>query len=631
MDLSDEEKEALCDEQDSVFSERGMLIVIFTVSLAAFLQGHVQSSINGASLYRERLDLLCYPNGTTVDVINDLRTISTNATSVVHPMAPTRCDWELGATNATPFLAAAVLGCWLALPISDRFGRKGSMVVAAVLVLVSSLLSAIVPVISMSAPKWTILLGIRIINGIGMGIKAVNTPILASETAIGYWRGTSILAWQLWVAFGIFVGFAFNILFSFVKSRDFSLALILGAPILPSIMLLFALWICPESPRWYMRQGPNYNPQKAYNILKSLRKCELIALRDIYLLHKSIEQEHSQNKRQSTAEFAKSMRTEKYQGLGEFCKQYSQLFSVMRLRNALISCSIVALAQQLCGVNILAFYSGTFFVQILSNGVKEIDDVTKLAMYFSIGFGAVNFIFGIPAFRTIDTIGRRKWLNITLIPMALLMAAASLSFFPIMENLDSNHTTAALVAVFLYLHTAVYSPGLGPIPFTLAAESFPLAHREVGCAFAVSVNLFCAGILSICFPGINASFSSPGCLGAFAGFNLLAFVLVFLFVEETRLVSLEDLDFVYAVPKSTFTQFQVFAYLPWLMRRYVHYPFYRYIMRQPEQVDHCGDPEGLVPCGPPQPPQLYFKEVENGSLNTTKPEELRLDSDDDRA
>lgn len=110
----------------------------------------------------------------------------------------------------------------------------------------------------------------------------------------------------------------------------------------------------------------------------------------------------------------------------------------------------------------------------------------------------------------------------------------------------------------------------------------------------------------------------------------MAFVLVFLFVEETRLVSLEDLDFVYAVPKSTFTRFQVFDYLPWLMRRYVHYPFYRYIMRQPEQVNYCGDTEGLVPCGPPQPPQLYFKEVENGSLNTTKPEELRLDSDDDR-
>lgn len=33
---------------------------------------------------------------------------------------------------------------------------------------------------------------------LGMGVKAVSTPILASETAVGFWRGTTILAWQLW-------------------------------------------------------------------------------------------------------------------------------------------------------------------------------------------------------------------------------------------------------------------------------------------------------------------------------------------------------------------------------------------------------------------------------------------------
>lgn len=32
----------------------------------------------------------------------------------------------------------------------------------------------------------------------GMGIKAVSTPILAGETAVGFWRGSAILAWQLW-------------------------------------------------------------------------------------------------------------------------------------------------------------------------------------------------------------------------------------------------------------------------------------------------------------------------------------------------------------------------------------------------------------------------------------------------
>lgn len=38
---------------------------------------------------------------------------------------------------------------------------------------------------------WKTLVGLRLVNGIGMGIKAVSTPILASETAIGYWRGSS--------------------------------------------------------------------------------------------------------------------------------------------------------------------------------------------------------------------------------------------------------------------------------------------------------------------------------------------------------------------------------------------------------------------------------------------------------
>ncbi|KAH6877199.1 hypothetical protein B0T10DRAFT_610163 [Thelonectria olida] len=620
VDLSDEEKEALCEEQDSVFSERGMLIIVFTVSLAAFLQGHVQSSINGASLYSDILDLCQIDTQDAKDV------------DLAKAADPRWCDWALGATNATPFFAAAALGCWLAFPISDRFGRKGSMVVAAVLVLLSSLASAIIPVISMPVAKWKILLVIRIVNGIGMGIKAVNTSILASETAIGYWRGTSILAWQLWVAFGIFVGFAFNAWFSIANNRNFALALILGAPIIASIILLLALIVCPESPRWYMRRGPNYNPQNAYTILKSLRKCELIAMRDIYLLHKSIEQEYlqAQGEQLSTRDFARYMRVDKYNSFSNFFQQYRELFSRLRLRNALISSSIVALAQQLCGINILAFYSGTLFVQILSGG-HDRDQITRLAMYFSIGFGAINFIFGIPAFRTIDTIGRRKRLTITLVLMALLMAAASLSFLPVIHDKASSHTTAALAAVFLYLHAALYSSGLGPIPFTLAAESFPLAHREVGCAFAISVNFFFAGILSMCFPGINAAFSPAGSLGAFAGFNLLAFVLVFLFVEETRLVSLKDLDFVYAVPKSKFWRFQVFEYLPWLLKRYITYPFYLYVLCKPTHLADLTDPEGLTSRGPPLPPQLYVKRVEEDPPKTGESSESKLDSDDDCA
>ncbi|KAK6220767.1 hypothetical protein LQW54_001959 [Pestalotiopsis sp. IQ-011] len=197
--LEDSEKDALKKELESAMPEPGMVLVILAVSLAAFLQGHVQTSINGASLYRSNIGLPVSSDETAFGITSDANSLGTwMDRKVLRPSQPTQNDWYLGITNATPFFSAALLGCWLALPFSDRFGRRGSMIVAAFLVMVTSVLLAIVPVIGTSKPQWQIILGIRIVNGIGMGIKAVNTPILSSETAVGYWRGTSILAWQLW-------------------------------------------------------------------------------------------------------------------------------------------------------------------------------------------------------------------------------------------------------------------------------------------------------------------------------------------------------------------------------------------------------------------------------------------------
>ncbi|KAK6079389.1 polyol transporter 2-like protein 2 [Seiridium cupressi] len=443
VELDGKEKQALVAEYESAMPERGMLVVILAVSLAAFLQGHVQTSINGASLYREAIGL---PSDSSTSTPSSLTTSGSDNSdfqishSILYPSQPSENDWYLGVTNAAPFFGAALLGCWMALPFSDRFGRRGSMIVAASVVMVTSVLLAIVPVIGTTTPKWQILLAIRIINGIGMGIKAVNTPVLASETAVGYWRGTSILAWQLWA-----------------NDENVALALILGAPVVPSIVLLCVLAVCPESPRYYLRRGPKYSPEKAYSIIKTLRRCELIAMRDIYLLHKSIQQEVElqYNKRMSLKEFVAFMRPKKYGVFRDFTKQLRELFVKRRNRNPLISSSIAALAQQLCGINILAFYSGTFF-NIFANDKST-------AMYFSIGFGFLNFSFALPAIRRIDTMGRRKWLLITLPLMALMLAAAALSFLTLYNTsiTEAPKVTCALVVLFLYLHAIFYSPGLG--------------------------------------------------------------------------------------------------------------------------------------------------------------------------
>ncbi|CAJ2504792.1 Uu.00g121860.m01.CDS01 [Anthostomella pinea] len=537
VQLTPEEKSALKAERDELFSQRNMIPVILTVSLAAFLQGFVQSLINGASLFASEFGL---PNVTAAHTGMHDRNFS--------PRRPTGDDWRLGAANASPYLFAAFVGCWVSLPINDRVGRRGAMAVAACLIFASSLGAV-------WCDKWYKLFIVRFFNGVGMGVKAVSTPILASETAIGYWRGSSILAWQLWVAFGIMMGFAFNLIFYTANNHKLSLQLILGAPMVPCIFLLVGLWFCPESPRYYMRRrSRSFNPSKAYHVLLKLRKTELQALRDIYLVYKSVQQEY-------TGEFD-------FANQGDYVPR--GLLAHMRLYVSRTSFSLQLCLYELkltpqpsCDtnvsiVNIFAFYSGPLF-----NGVLQKNDALH-PMLYSLGYGAVNFVFGLPAIRTIDTLGRRKWLVLTLPAMCLFMAAAALS-----SLLGDPQIRGGIIALFVFLFAAAYSPGMGPIPFTLASESFPLSHREIGCAFAIAVNLLFAGILSISFPSIYAALKDGGTFGIFSGLNFLAFILVLLLVEETKRRSLEDLDLVFAVRKTVFIKHQVTKYVPWFVGHYL--------------------------------------------------------------
>lgn len=126
-----------------------------------------------------------------------------------------------------------------------------------------------------------------------------------------------------------------------------------------------------------------------------------------------------------------------------------------------------------------------------------------------------------------------------------------------------------LVALFVYIFAAFYSPGEGPVPFTYSAEVFPLSHREVGMAWAVATCLFWAAVLTVSFPAILASMGVVGACGLYAGFNVVAFVMIFLFVPETKQRTLEELDYVFAVPVRTFIKYQIKEFLPWWIQRYV--------------------------------------------------------------
>jgi MFS family permease len=211
----------------------------------------------------------------------------------------------------------------------------------------------------------------------------------------------------------------------------------------------------------------------------------------------------------------------------------------------------------MCGINIIAFYSSTVFVE------AGTDDYT--ALLASLGFGLVNFFFAFPALWTIDTFGRRSLLLFTFPNMAWSLLGAGLA--TLIPGTGGAHL--GVVAFFIYVFCAFYSPGEGPVPFAYSAEVFPLSHREVGMGFAVATCLFWASVLSITFPRILSSLGVLGAFCLYAGFNVVAFVMIFFTVPETKQRTLEELDYIFAVPTRVFMKYQLTKALPYWCKRWL--------------------------------------------------------------
>lgn len=366
------------------------------------------------------------------------------------------------------------------------------------------------------------------------------------------------MSWQMWTAFGIFLGFCANL--AVYNVGDIAWRLQIGSAFIPAVPLVLGIYFCPESPRWYIKKNMY---KKAFRSLQRLRFNDVQAARDLYYIHAQLEVE---------ADIV---------GKSNYVSRFAELFTIPRVRRATLASFVVMIAQQMCGINIIAFFSSTVFRQA---GASE-----EKALIASFGFGLVNFVFAWPAIWTIDTFGRRTLLLFTFPQMAWTLLAAGFCFYiP-----ESSTAHLGLIAMFIYLFAAFYSPGEGPVPFTYSAEVFPLSHREVGMGWAVATCLFWAAVLSISFPRILATFTPTGAFGFYAALNVAAFVLIFFFVPETKQRTLEELDYIFAVPTKTFMKYQTTKALPYWIRRWIKWdknatlePLYQFELGvKPEEVE----------------------------------------------
>ncbi|KAI1906475.1 hypothetical protein LOZ61_006660 [Ophidiomyces ophidiicola] len=422
-----------------------------------------------------------------------------------------RSTWLSGLTNSAPYLCCALVGCWLTVPFNHMFGRRGT-------IFITCCFSAITCFWQGFVGSWWHMFIARFALGFGIGPKSATVPIYAAETTPPAIRGALVMQWQMWTAFGIMLGYASDLIFFKVPDTPHVVGLgwrlMMGSAMFPAILVCCVIFLCPESPRWYISKGAHY---KAYRSMCRLRFNKIQAARDLFYMHTLLEAESRMK-------------------LGQ--PKIVELVTVPRNRRAMLASEIVMFMQQFCGVNVIAYYSSEVF---LDAGFSQIS-----ALSASLGFGMINWLFAIPAIYTIDTFGRRNLLLVTVPLMGVFLLLTGFSFWIPADTLPGARV--GCVALGMYLFGVVYSPGQGPVPFTYSAEAYPLYVRAYGMALATATTWFFNWLLAITWPSLLRAFSPQGAFGWYAAWNMVGFVLILLFLPETKGKTLEELDQVFSVP-----------------------------------------------------------------------------------
>ncbi|CDR42842.1 CYFA0S10e02938g1_1 [Cyberlindnera fabianii] len=495
--LSDEEKAAILREKTHPWDIPAKLWqIVLSVSLCAATQGADESVINGA--------LLFYPAYMGIGDGDD------------------RSRWLEGLVNGAPYLFCAFIGTFITDPANKRFGRKWVIFWSCVVSCVTCFWQGFVD------KHWFHLFIARgCLGGFGLGPKSATVPVYSSEAAPASIRGALTMLWQYFTAMGIALGYVFCLAFYNVGHHGIggglNWRLMLGSAMLPAFFAAFQIPFCPESPRWLMGKG-RYSD--AWDSLRSIRRHDITAARDLFYQYVLLQEEEGMD--------VPTM------------QRLKELFTVRRNRNASIGAFIVTFMQQFCGINVIAYYSSSIFV---NSGFAKLN-----ALGASLGFGMLNTVFALPAFFTIDKYGRRFLLLVTFPLMGLFLLMTGFSFW-IDEETNKTGRVGAIV-LGIYLFTVFYSFGSGVVTFPYTAECFPLYVRTLGTSLAIGNLWFWNFILAITWPSLLDAFKPQGAFGWYAAWNFIGFFLVLWFLPETKALTLEELDEVFDVPALQHARYQ---------------------------------------------------------------------------
>ncbi|TVQ66450.1 MAG: MFS transporter [Balneolaceae bacterium] len=467
--------------------------------------------------------------------------------------------WAVGSLTLTATLAMLLAG-----PLSDRFGRRAILKVAAVLFGVSAIASAL-------APTFAILVIARMIGGLGVGASLIVAPMFIAEISPPKMRGKMVSINQLNIVIGISAAFFTNYLILRWGQSDMAWAQalmlgehswrwMLGLETLPAVIYFIGLFFVPQSPRWQIRAGMVDEARMTMNRLYG----EEEAGQQITDVIKGLEADKDKEK-----------------------VSVREIFQPA-LRFVLIIGVALAILQQITGINAVFFYAPVIFEQ---SGIG-----TDASFMQAILVGLTNLVFTILAIMFIDRLGRKPLLIFGMTGIAVMMLLLSYGFHSAtyqltpesIEILDESidrvalednmsgitypndivfkqalaetigqeaaiEHEAAIITAAIDLNptlillailgfVASFAISIGPVMWVMFSELFPLRVRGIAISFAGFINSGVSFLVQLVFPWELANLGNSITFLIYGLFAIAGLIFVWRVVPETKNKTLEELE-----------------------------------------------------------------------------------------
>jgi sugar porter (SP) family MFS transporter len=403
-------------------------------------------------------------------------------------------------------LIGCLAGALISGGLSDRYGRKKLLLLAAVLFAASAVGTG-------AANSFDAFVVWRIVGGVAIGLASNLSPMYIAEIAPAASRGRLVSLNQFTIVVGVLLAQLVNLwvasqlptamawlpegdkeaLHAWNLSRGWRW--MFGIEVVPAILFLLGMLLVPESPRWLVKKG---RTEEAERILARIGGPGY-AHRVLGTIEDTVE-------------------------IGGRVP-FRELLEPKMLRILLLGIGL-AVFQQWCGINVIFNYAG----EIFRAAGYSIDQTLQNIAWT----GSVNLVFTLVAMAVVDKLGRRPLMLAGAAGLAVVYVLVGLCYFK--GLLGASVLGLVLAAI------ACYAATLAPVTWVVISEIFPNRIRGAAMSTAVFFLWLACFILTYTFPIMNEKFGAANTFWTYAGICVLGFLLILRRLPETKGKSLEQIE-----------------------------------------------------------------------------------------